>query len=457
MIRNAEFYDFIAQGLISMGYVDGGKASLEMYLNDMFAEKWNAEATYAQMGFPLDPDIRLHPTYEQIEATIRPYTMAAYVDYDSDGPTKSVDGATLKTGEINIFKHEVYLDRKKIREKMALIDMLGGMRSDIVDAVMGLFFTATDSLIGGNFNTVQFQRHQIVGNEGKLVIDGTNNPYGLPFELDFGVPAKNKKVSAWFYKDGDGNIVQVSDVGKGKNPINICNKIVEDAEEDDFAPEGHWECSKKTKNDLLAMPFFREMFATVNRPDITKDTLRISWSNTVPKETIWNFIQEQIGRIEVVDKVGSIEFINPKTKKAAYHNIQAFREGVLVYVPNGEIGSTQSGKPVFIDSGDVRSALFDGGRTLIREVRDGEHMTIKVKSESQTMCVPNATRWFYYLNIMGNAPEPEPTYTYEKVTGDTTGKNPKQEGWYVSTDSGYVLSTDTEVQDGVDYYTRTEA
>ena len=85
MIRNAEFYDFIAQGLISMGYVDGGRASLEMYLNDMFAEKWNAEATYAQMGFPLDPDIRLHPTYEQIEATIRPYTMAAYVDYDSDG------------------------------------------------------------------------------------------------------------------------------------------------------------------------------------------------------------------------------------------------------------------------------------------------------------------------------------------------------------------------------------
>ena len=160
MIRDAQFYDFIAQGLASMGYVDGGHASLQMYLDDMFAEKWNAEATYAQMGFPLDPDIRLNPTYEQIEAVIRPYTMAAYVDYDSDGPSKSVDGATLKTGEINIFKHEVYLNRKKIREKMALVDMLGGMSQDIVDAVMGLFFTASDSLIGGNFNTVQFQRHQ---------------------------------------------------------------------------------------------------------------------------------------------------------------------------------------------------------------------------------------------------------------------------------------------------------
>ena len=83
-------------------------------------------------------------------------------------------------------------------------------------------------------------------------------------------------------------------------------------------------------------------------------------------------------------------------------------------------------------------------------------MTIKVKSESQTMCVPNATRWFYYLNIMGNAPEPEePTYTYTKVV-DTTGKSPVQEGWYIESDNGFILSTDEEPQDGTDYYIRKE-
>ena len=455
MIRDAQFYDFIAQGLASMGYVDGGHASLQMYLDDMFAEKWNAEATYAQMGFPLDPDIRLNPTYEQIEAVIRPYTMAAYVDYDSDGPSKSVDGVTLKSGEINIFKHEVYLDRKKIREKMNLIDMLGGMRSDIVDAVMNLFFTSVDSLIGGNFNTVQFQRHQIVGNEGKLVIDGINNPYGLPFEIDFGIPAKNKKTSTWYYKDGQGNVVQVSGIGKGVNPITVAQKIVEDAEENDNMPAGHWECSKQTKKDMLAMPFFRELFAVAQRPDITKDTLRLSWSYTQDDEVIWAYIQQRIGRIEVIDKRGAVEFIDPRTKKAAYHNLQAFREGVLVYVPDGEIGSTQSGKLVAIDDGCTRTAFFDGGRTMIREVRNGEKMTIKVKSESQTMCVPNATRWFYYLNIMGEAPAPEPQYTYTKVTPED-GDNPTENGWYVQTDGGFVLSTDTEVQEGTDYYTRSE-
>ena len=401
MIRDAQFYDFIGQGLASMGFVENGVASLDMYLQDMFAEKWNAERTYAQMGFPLDPDIKLHPTYEQIEATIRPYTMAAYVDYDSDGPTKSTDGIMLKSGELPIFKHEVYLDRKKIRDKMMLIDELGGMRQDIIDAVMDLFFVSTDTLIGGNFNTVQFQRHQIVGNEGKLIINAENNPYGLPLELDFGVPAKNKKESIWFTKRPDGTVVQNPAVGSTIEPISVAQKTVEDAEEEDFMPAGHWECSKKTKKDILAMPYWRVMFAVANRPDITKDSVRVAWANTQDDEVIWTYIQSKIGRIEVIDSVGSVEFINPKTKKAAYHNIQAFKEGVLVYVPNGDIGSVQAGKHVWIDSGNTRSALYDGGRTLIREILDGEHMTIKTKSEAQVLCVPNATRWFYYLNIMG--------------------------------------------------------
>ena len=464
MIRDAQFYDFIAQGLASMGYVDGGHASLQMYLDDMFAEKWNAEATYAQMGFPLDPDIRLNPTYEQIEAVIRPYTMAAYVDYDSDGPSKSVDGATLKTGEINIFKHEVYLDRKKIREKMALVDMLGGMSSDIVDAVMNLFFTSVDSLIGGNFNTVQFQRHQIVGNQGKLIINSENNPYGLALEIDFDVPAKNIHTSIWFTKKKDGTIVQNDAVGKSINPVNVAVKIKDDAEEFDFMPAGHWECSKKTKKDLLAMEYWRELFAVAMRPDITKDTLRLAWSYTQDDDLIWRYIQNKLGRIEVIDSVGSVEFMNPKTKKAAYHNIQAFKEGVLAYVPDGDIGDVQAGKHVWIDSANTRSALFDGGRTLIREILNGEYMTIKTKSEAQVLCVPNATRWFYYLNIMEvetdsqnddqqNNGGQEVVATYTPVE-DTVGKNPYEQGWYVKEGDTYRQATDTTPIAGVTYYVK---
>lgn len=45
--RTKEFYDFIAQGLAGMGY-----ASFSEYIDDMFAEKYNADKTFEQMGFP---------------------------------------------------------------------------------------------------------------------------------------------------------------------------------------------------------------------------------------------------------------------------------------------------------------------------------------------------------------------------------------------------------------------
>ena len=97
--RGKEFYDIVAKGLASMGYVDkNGVSALTYFIQDMFADKYNAESTFAQMGFPLNPNLPIRPTYEQIEATIRPYTMGTYVDIDSDGNTKSTDGLSLKNG-----------------------------------------------------------------------------------------------------------------------------------------------------------------------------------------------------------------------------------------------------------------------------------------------------------------------------------------------------------------------
>lgn len=48
------------------------------------------------------------------------------------------------------------------------------------------------------------------------------------------------------------------------------------------------------------------------------------------------------------------------------------------------------------------------------------------------------------------------TYTYHSVTPEGT-ENPQEEGWYVSDGAGgYVLTTDTSIQSGTTYYTRSE-
>lgn len=406
--RGKEYYDFIAQGLASMGYTDKmGNVQLGAWVNDMFAEKYNAEKTFAQMGFPLNPDVSINPTYAQLEATIRPYTMAAMVDIDSDGPSKSLDGLTLQTGQIPVWKHEIYLNRKIYREKLqlaALIGQSGGeIPSEISDVVMELFFNAMDKLIGGNYNTMRFLRNQVVSNQGKVVIDATNNPWGLPVEIDFGVPSKNITNSTWYKISASDAVVQDTKVTNGTvNPVSVARKIRTNAKLKDYAPANmHWECSFATKMDLLDMPFWRENYVIATRPDITDAANRTAYGNTLEEDVIWQYINKCLGPITVIDDLASVESIDTETHKPKVYDIDSFKRGVLVYVPDGDLGDAQFGKPVYIETPGARNALYDGGRTLIRTVFQDEQMNYKVKSEFQGLVVPNKTRWMYYLNIKG--------------------------------------------------------
>ena len=396
--RTAEFYDVVGKGLASLGYV--GANALETYIQDMFADKYNAEATFAQMGFPLNPDIPLHPTYEQIEATIRPYSMAAYVDIDSDGPAKSTDGLTLKSGELPVFKHETGLNRKQLREKLLLMDSIGSSTPEIEEFIMQLLFNGLDDLIGGNYNTIQYQRHQIVST-GKLVIDATNNPYGLPLEIDWGVKAANKHNSTWYTVANDGTVTQTTNVTNGTiSPIDVMRKIRSSAELNDFAPAGHWECAIETYNALVAMPYFRSMYVTSHYPGLT-DAQNTKYAAAVDEDVVWQYIQSRVGRIEVIDATAAVEKIDPATKKAAYTNLRSFKDGVLVYVPDGAIGDVQCGRPIYMETPGARTALYDGGRTLIRQVFNDENMNQTIKSEVQALVVPNKVRWMYYLTVKG--------------------------------------------------------
>lgn len=398
--RNKEFYDLVGKGLASLGFT--GVNAFSEWINYMFAEKYNAEQTFAQMGFPLNPDIPINPTYEQIEATIRPYTMAAYVDIDSDGPTKSTDGLALKMGNLPTFKHEVTLSRKSLREKMLLADAIGGTTPEIESTVMKLLFYGVDDLLGGNYNTFLYQRHQIVSNQGKLVIDGKNNPLGIPLLVDFGVPKKNISTSKWYTKSGD-TATQETNVTSGTiDPIKVMKDIRRNATDNDYAPAGHWECDSITFDDLLSLPYFRKMYVMYSRPDITDEGNISAYGALVDDDTIKRFIETRIGaEIRVIDSVSSVESFDRTTQKVKYTNLRSFNEGVLVYVPNGDLGDVQCGRPIYMETPGARVALYDGGRTMIRQVFNDETMTQVVKSEVTGLVVPNKVRWFYYLNIKG--------------------------------------------------------
>lgn len=396
MTRNAEFYDFIGQGLPEYGYT-----SLTSYLNDMFAEKYNADRTFEQMGFPLNPSLPIRPTYEQIEVNVRPYTMATHVDIDSDGPTKSTDGFTLKMGQLPIWKHEFSIGRKELREQMYLADRIGSVTPEIIDVAMEQLFITTDSLLGGNYNTMLYNRHQIVSNGGKLVINANNSHLGIPLELDFGVPAKNKISSAWYTKNASTGKVTAK---AGIDPITDLRNIVRNSKQKDNAPKGHFEVAQTTWDDVMQLDYFRIMYATAMESTLAgaTDAQKKAWASLIPEDTIKAWFERVIGApIVVIDHIGSIEKFDTTAKKMAYVDCPSFVEGVFVYVPDGAIGDTQFGRPIYMETPGARTALYDGGRTLIRQVFNDENMIQTIKSEFTGLCIPNKTRWMYYLTVKG--------------------------------------------------------
>lgn len=388
--RTPEFYDLISQGLTGLGYT-----SFNDWVDDTFAEKYNAEKTFAEMGFPLNPALPIRPTYEQMEATVRPYTMAGYVDIDSDGPTKSTDGLALKMGQIPIFKHEVSIDRKILREQLYLADRLGGVNAEIREVAMDQLFYSTDNLLGGNYNTFRYQRHQIVSNQGKLIINAKNNPLGIPLEIDFGVPTKNVKKHICYTKAANGTVTEK----EGSNLVQTCKDVKYDAEQKDRCPAGHWEVSKNTWQNILKLQSLRMLFVTTNNTLVDEKTREIL-ATLVEEDAFKAWFERIIGApVTVVDFVGYVEKFNTTTKKMEYVDCPAFEEGVMVYVPDGAIGDAQFGKPIVMQTPGARVALFDGGRTLIRQIFNDENMMQTIKSEASGLCVPNKTRWFYYVRI----------------------------------------------------------
>lgn len=389
--RTPEFYDFIGQGLSAYGYT-----SFSEYVNDLLANKYNAEKTFAEMGFPLNPSLPIRPTYEQLEATIRPYTMAGYVDIDSDGPTKSTDGVALKMGQIPVFKHEFSFGRKELREQAYLADQLRGANDSILEVAMQQLFDSLDKLIGGNYNTFKYQRNQIVSNKGKLVINATNNPQGLPIEIDFGVPSKNIKTSVWYKKAGD-VVTEEANI----DPVKTIKDLIRTSRQKDGAPKGHLEMSQNTWDDLMAMPYFRSQWALVTYPAATQDS-QATLGSLADEATIKAWLERVIGvNIVIIDHIGVVEKWDVAQKKMAYVECPSFEDGVIVYVPDGAIGDAQFGRPFYMETPGSRVALFDGGRTLIRHIYNNENMIQTVKSEASGLCVPNKVRWMYYLTVKG--------------------------------------------------------
>ena len=399
MHRNENYYDLVANGLRMFGYV--GDDAFSAYINDSFADKYNFKQ-FAQEGFSLSDDVRIDPRWVQAETQSKIHSLAAFVDLDSDGPTKGVGSMEIQSGTMPTFKHEIKLNRKIINEQVMLAKEFGKVTDPMLEKVMDVLYNSVDQLLGGNYNTLAYMRHQIVST-GALKMDEVNNPFGVGFTANFGTKykAKNTQKSAWYAKAAStGVITQETPVTNGTvNPIQLMRDVKRNAEQKDFMPQGHWEVSKTTWDALMQMPYFREMYVMYSRPDVTDATNRKVLAGMTSDDAIKAFIEERMGaKIRIIDTLFRVEKFD-KAKGANDSYLDGFAEGVLVYVPDGELGTIQSCKPIALMSSASRVAHLDGGRTMLRSTFNDKTMEQIIETEVTSLLVPSKTRWTYYLEV----------------------------------------------------------
>ena len=382
--RDANYYDLVGRALGGLTYQS---------FVDSFNEIYNVPQTD---GFVWDDEIQMDFTYHQLEAELGIYTMASYVDLDSDAPLRAVQGAEIATGKIPRMKHGFVLNEKIIREQMIFASK-GAFDSASETALMKLLFNSTDKLIGGNYNRLSMQRHQAVST-GKLTINSTNNAGGLSsLVLDFSIPTANvttKTVNDRWWTD-----TAYATQGSTSDPLADMVALVE-AAEDGHAPAGHLEIAKTLWRRLKGHTVFLTSMGYVYNPEAASDAIALTYGKRLTNDELLNLLERKLGvPVTIVDHKGVVEVFNKTTKLIDFNEVDSFDADTVVYVPNGEIGTIKSVQPIVIPDPAARVAYFDEGRTTLTQTFDAKKKIQYIESELTALCVPNKRKYMFYLKI----------------------------------------------------------
>ena len=387
ILRDANFYDLTGRVLDGVSYQD--------FVDTMFSEKYNAPQTE---GFKWDDEIQIDFEYKQLQAELGIYAMATYVDLDSDAPYRSTQGFQLTSGSVPRFKHGFALNEKMIREQMILLDEFNGkMTNKMHNALKRELFNSTDQLIGGNYNTLTYQRHQTVST-GQFSLLDKNNPQGIKnVSFDFKVPEKNKKALAGQYRWWTDTAMTVE--GTTSSPIADLIERVKYAK-DNFLLVGHFEVDKTLWDAFIGHSKVQTAVGYMYNPSAPDDAIAKQIGANLSEDELKVRVERKIQMpIVVVDSISGVERYSNTERKVNVELIRSFDNSNFVLVPNGELGTIKAVRPIVVEDPAARFAYYDGGRTVLTQTFDAKKKIQYIESELTALTVPSRVRDMVYLTV----------------------------------------------------------
>lgn len=388
-----KFYD-----LLSLALGSSDSYVLQSYLDNVMASKYN-ELSIPGFAWSenMSPDFTVEVLYKNVDII----PMAQYVDLDSPAVPIGTSGMGGYTANIPRMKLSEYYNEDKMRKVMLAERKLNGLRNganDVINAARNTLFVTTDTLIGAHVNSLSYQRHQMVS-KGLLEINSANNPMGVKdLRIEAKVPTKNvttlKGNARWWTSLSDGTY---STPGSTCDPVKDLKKMVRNAQLSGLR-NMHFELEYNYAEQVIEHP--KIVAAIAAKIFINASNEDWALANVANMDTDAKF--EQLGRIvgapfRIIDHISAVQKFNKDTQKLVNNQLDAFEPGVIVLVPDGQIGEIVPVEPLVVNDPAATYGGFFDGRLLLTVTYDASKKAQAYETELTALSAPTMPQYMYYL------------------------------------------------------------
>lgn len=313
------------------------------------------------------PQLSLTFSVLYAESNIAP--MASVIGYNSNKPTRSVDGFKWYTGAIPKIGHAYEIIDQTMREQESLFASNGDVN---VRVMAELLFNYTQKLVSGVHSRLVNMNDQ-VRSTGKLIISTSNNPDGVTLDIDYNVPESN------FLKAGFGRAPKLAWSDPNSDPIQDLIDMVKFADDNDIA-YGSFEMGKNK---------FNEFTQHAKVLDWTRRRLKIADNVTYP-------ISDG-DVLTAISGFGSIPHISVYDGKQdamndGLHNyVSGFEEANVILRPAGELGKMKNAIPMAKNApstADKHITMIEGQRVAILNKWENEDLNVRNRMVIECSAVP---------------------------------------------------------------------
>lgn len=388
-----KFYD-----LLSLALGSSDSYVLQSYLDNVMASKYN-ELSIPGFAWSenMSPDFTVEVLYKNVDII----PMAQYVDLDSPAVPIGTSGMGGYTAKIPRMKLSEYYNEDKMRKVMLAERKLNGLRNganDVINAARNTLFVTTDTLIGAHVNSLSHQRHQMVS-KGLLEINSVNNPMGVKdLRIEAKVPTKNvttlKGNARWWTLLSDGTY---STPGSACDPVKNLRDMVRNAQLSGLR-NMHFELEFNYADQVAAHPKVVEAVATELLVGAVNEDWAIAKVNYMTTEAKLATLGKIVGApFQIMDHVSTVQKFNKDTQKLENKQLNAFEPGVIVLVPDGQIGEIVPVEPIVVNDPAATYGGFFDGRLLLTVTYDASKKAQAYETELTALSAPTMPQYMYYL------------------------------------------------------------